>query len=134
MKTTEEIIQELKKLTNELYYLSETDAPFTVESWYVNPESVEEEIMKHLPQLENPALEKTELDYLFRNAVKVHEVGTEGDVKTANRFQELVKYLKDTFAFVLVYRAGKIQIHIFIICQAENQGEAIVLKTMAVET
>lgn len=125
-------LQQIKKASEGLYYMSETDAPFQL------VETAEEADPKRAAlnlfgNNENEPVEEVTLEHFFRNAVKIHpDAGTEQQ-QTAQRFIQLQTILQQNLKEVKVYRIGSIQIKAYILGKLPD-GTCAGLSTQLVET
>jgi hypothetical protein len=115
-----------------LYYISETDHPFTVMETPAG-EPIETQLIKISGQQTGAPVEQTSLPYFFRNMVKADPNGPAEDEQIAKRFQALQLLLEQELKDITVYRIGQVNIDAFIVGKEAN-GKLLVLQTRLVET
>jgi hypothetical protein len=118
-KLTTNIIALLTAATADLFWTSETDAPFEVMMW------------KDLKPIE-PIVTQS-IDDFFQPAITPQDWhGKEGQAIVA-RYEALIATLKENLREIRVDRVGEVEITIYIIGKTSD-GTWIALKTSAVET
>jgi hypothetical protein len=124
---TDKTVNEISRIINGLYYMSESDYPF--ESSIVKAGS-EKEIIQQLI----PATEKiTTVSLLDLFKAPMNEANyQERDKWISSRYRELYNLLTN-MKNVTVYKAGSRQIDIIIVAELQTGGY-IVLTTKAIET
>ena len=131
----EQLEETLKQLTDGLLMMSETDAPFEF-FYFENPErqSLSKETVAHIAGKTNSdEIETQELDYFFRNMVRLYPEDNEARQQEVARFQELQQRLHELLQDVQVYRASAIGTTVYILGKTEN-GDIAGLRTFVVET
>jgi hypothetical protein len=115
-----------------LYYISETDSPFVVR---VMPGSgsIEDRLKDMLNRDPDTSIEKQDLDYFFRNMVKIYEGATAEDELHVKAFIRLKEVLQQSLKNIVVYRLGEINIDA-VIAGTTAEGQLITLTTKLVET
>ncbi len=126
-------LQSIKKAADGLLFISESDHPFELVHIEDNPSSIENKIMQLAKKPAGTTIEKQDLDYFFRNMVKVYPEFSTAQKNTARRFADLVKVLKENLTDIHVYRVGDVQVDAFIIGQLKN-GQYAGLRTKLIET
>jgi len=127
-------IPTLQRASAGLKFLSETDAPFAPFFW---PDTSGEQLnTQRFEQLastpEHAPIQTMEIDYFFRNAIKVEEGDSEWEVAEAERYRQLVHTIESTLENVQVFRVGETSIDVYIVGQVE--GGHAGLRTLVVET
>jgi hypothetical protein len=79
------------------------------------------------------SIEEVELDYLFRNCAKEKEWHDEIQKQDGQKYQSLVKTLKDNLIDIQVYRIGTISIDVYIVGKTSS-GDLAGISTKVVET
>ncbi len=114
------IKEKLQNASEGLWMMSESDYEFTY--FKADGNSINEELVLELAEKPpGTSVEKTDVDYLFRNMVK-QDFG----------FVKLAEVLKSELNDLEVYRVGEVQVQVFIIGKAE--GRILGLKTLLIET
>ncbi|KAF3890773.1 nuclease [Tolypothrix bouteillei VB521301] len=116
------LINILKQASDGLLFISESESPFEVFLWDdseqkdITPELVLQKI--GLP-LETP-VEMVELDSFFEVAIAEQNWHSAEDKITVNKYQNLVKVLKENLSDIKVMRFGTISIDVYIIGKTLN--------------
>jgi hypothetical protein len=133
MKSDEEIIEELKKTTEGLLFMSEADYPFEI----VHGEGEAETGAQYFRELAGGSadapVEVRSVDDFFRAAVSEPAWKGEKELALAKRYQAIVRLLKENLNDLKVYRVGEINIAVYIVGRT-GSGNLIGLSTRVVET
>lgn len=134
MENTEQRLErELKRATEGLLFMSESDYPFKV----VNFEGVDKITPDYLRTLsgqpETAPVEEVGLEEFFRVATSEPDWKGEKERANARRFQALVRLLKERLENVTVYRIGKRDKAVYIVGRGQ-MGQWIGLSTRVIET
>jgi hypothetical protein len=133
MKSDEEIIEELKRMTDGLLFMSESDYPFEI----VYREGQIEVSFEYLRELSNQPgdspVEVRSVDDFFRVAVSEPAWKGETELAIAKRYQALLRLLKENLDELKVYRVGKINLPVYIIGRSKS-GNWLGISTRVVET
>lgn len=133
MKTDAQIIDELKKLTDGLLFMSESDYPFEI----VHVEGMTELSSQYLRDKSGSAADATVetrgVDEFFRAAASEPEWKKGEQLELARRYQSLVRCLKENLTELRANRIGEINMPVFIVGKAKS-GNWIGLSTRVVET
>ncbi len=131
----EEITKKLKQASDNLLMISESEYPFEVFLW--SEQSKESLTNQKLLQLtghpQDTAIEIVDLDYFFRNYSQQQEWHDEIQKQNVQKFQLLIKTLKDNLTDIKVYRLGTVNIDVYIVGQTLSQ-ELTGISTKVVET
>ncbi|WP_414756609.1 nuclease A inhibitor family protein [Anabaena sp. CCY 9910] len=132
---TNEITENLKQASDGLLMMSESEYPFEVFFW--NNQAQEPltnqkllELTGHPPET---SVETVDLDYLFRNCAVEKEWHDEVQKQNVQKFQTLVKTLKDNLTDIKVYRLGTIDIDVYIVGKTPS-GDLAGISTKVIET
>lgn len=133
MKSDEQLCEELREATRGLLFTSESDYPFEVIKW----EGIEEISPDYLREAAGqdksaPVEERTIADF-FRVATGEQEWKGEAELKSAKRYQSLVRLLEDNLKGVKVYRVGRINIGVYVVGRS-GEGNWLGVSTRVVET
>lgn len=130
---TDAALKELRRLSEGLLYVSETDAPLEAVHFPAPSGAVptEVEVAAWAGKEGESAEENVALETFFRPMVRNAE--TTEDRGTAARFQALQDYLEQHLDEVKVYRLGRRRITALVLGRATN-GEWVGVKTELVET
>lgn len=132
---TNNLTEKLQQTSNGLLMMSESEYPFEVVFW---PGQAQELLTNQkLLQLTNHSpetpIETVELDYFFRNCAEAKEWHDEIQQQDVQKFQALVKTLKENLTDIKVYRLGTIDIDVYIIGKTSS-GDLAGISTKVVET
>ncbi|MEX0270469.1 nuclease A inhibitor family protein [Leptolyngbyaceae cyanobacterium UHCC 1019] len=131
---TSNLIAALQALTQDLLWMSETDAPFEIIQWQnQSVQLTNEQLLKLTGHSLKTPIEILDLDNFFSAATIEQDWFGDEEKATAKRYQELASVLKQHLNQLKVYRVGAINIDIYIVGETES-GEIIGLATEAVET
>lgn len=129
------VVELLKKSTEGLLMMSESDYPFEVFLWEgqaQEPLTSEKLLQLTHHSLESP-IESVDLDYFFRNVAQEKDWHDDDQKLMVKRFQALVEALKANLSEVQVYRIGTINIDVYIVGET-NSGDLAGVTTKLVET
>lgn len=99
-------LEQLRQLTEGLYFVSESDAPLTVVSYQAPAGPLDgPELLKLLNLPADTPVQEQELTYFLRNHTA--DDGVLGNVDLANRFKALQMYMKQELDEAKVYRVGQ---------------------------
>jgi hypothetical protein len=133
MKSDRGIIEELKQLTDGLFYMSESDYPFEI----IYREGTAEISPQYLRELSGEAndapVEVRSVDDFLRGVGSGLMWQGGQQVAVARDYQALLKYLKENLDKLKVYRVGRINIPVYIIGRT-GSGNWVGLSTRVVET
>jgi hypothetical protein len=125
--------EKIKKATEGLYYISETDAeilPFAG----TKAEAVTKENL--LPQTGNEIsapVEERNFAEFFARLTKIQDWFGDEEKQTAARFAELQKLLEENLKNLKVFKIGRIEIDVYVV-GLDAEGNLTGIKTKAVET
>lgn len=131
MRTDEQIIAELKKATEGLMFMSESDYPFEIVRLEGEPD--QQRLRELGAAAADAPVETRSLEEFFRAAASEPEWKKGEELATARRFQSLVRLLKENLSEARVYRVGEINIAVFILGKSA-EGNWLGLQTRVVET
>lgn len=132
---TNEITEKLKQASDSLLMMSESEYPFKVFLWSnqaqepMTPQKLLQ-LTGHSPET---SVEEVELDYLFRNCAQEKEWHDEIQKQNVQKYQSLVKTLKDNLIDIQVYRIDTISIDVYIVGKTSS-GDLAGISTKVVET
>ena len=124
------LTEELKRLTRGLTYLSESDFP--VEPFFMVGQGQKIITPDDLPTAKKP-VQEGDFDAFFANAIADQDWHGPEDRETAARFRALVKLLKENLTNIKVYRAGEIEIDVFVVGRTA-EGDFAGITTKVIET
>ena len=132
---TNEITEKLKQASDGLLMISESEYPFEAFLWSnqaQEPMTAQKllQLTGHSPET---SIEEVELDYLFRNCAKEKEWHDEIQKQNVQKYQSLVKTLKDNLIDIHIFRIGTISIDVYIVGKTSS-GDLAGISTKVVET
>ena len=130
MKTDEQIMADLTKAIEGLWYMSESDHPLEMLRFDVHEEPGMDRLRELAGADAADPIECRTLDEFFRDgaAVRVTDQGAQ-----AASFAAVLQTLKANLTDIKVFRIGKINISVYILGQSPS-GHWMGLKTRVVET
>lgn len=132
---TNEITEKLKQASDGLLMMSESEYPFEVFLW--SNQALEPMTAQKLLQLTGhppeTSVQAVELDYLFRNCAQEKEWHNEIQKQNVQKYQSLIKTLKDGLTNIHVYRIGTRNIDVYIVGKTSSVDLAGI-STKVVET
>ena len=129
----DELKKQLKKVSEGLFFISETDAeilPFFGRQAQV---VTKEEILKQSENAANAPVEERDFAGFFKRLTEIQDWFGDEEKATAQKFVELRDLLQRNLRDLKVFKIGKIQIDVYVVgLDAENN--LLGIKTKAVET
>ena len=130
---TNSIATQLKQVSNGLFFLSETDAPFEVMNWQTQGELTPAKLLQLTDHLPDAPVKVVSVDDFFARATQEEDWHDQEERETVKRFQNLVSVLKQNLSQLQVYRVGSIDIDAYIVGMTPS-GDWMGLSTELVET
>ena len=133
--TSSELLEQLKKASDGLLFMSESEAPFepfyweAVDKGTINPKS----LLQKTDRPQNTPVEVVDLDCFFQVATTEQKWHSPEERKTVKKFNDLVNTLKQNLSDIKVYRVGKRNIDVYIAGKISAENYAGV-STKVVET
>jgi hypothetical protein len=133
--TSSELLEQLKKASDGLLFMSESEAPFepfyweAVDKGTINPKS----LLQKTGRPQNTPVEVVDLDCFFQVATTEQKWHSPEEHKTVKKFNDLVNTLKQNLSDIKVYRVGKRNIDVYIVGKISAENYAGV-STKVVET
>lgn len=128
-----ELFSELKEATKDLMFMSESDYPFEVFRWDKAREVSPDVLRKEAGKGADDPVEEKSVDEFFKQAASMQDWHGNDEKVTAQKYQALVKLLKERLTDLKVYRVGSVNIAVFIVGKDE-EGDWVGLSTQVVET
>ncbi len=129
VRSDEEILEELRRAADGLWYMSESDYPLEV----VRVEGAEEpshERLREAAGAERDApVETRRLEEFFRDSAAVRA----GERPTAASFEGVLRALRENLTDLRVYRIGSVNIAVYVLGRGAS-GDWLGLRTRVVET
>ncbi len=128
-----ELAEKIKKITEGLYYISETDAEILPFVGNKVETITDEEILKENNSPAETRVEERDFTEFFDYLTKMQDWFGEKEKATAEKFAELKELLESNLKCLKVYKVGKIQLDIYIV-GLDVESNIVGIKTKAVET
>ena len=126
-----ELVTQLKRLIQGLWWPSETEAPWTVPTWTLNDDTAHS-IRQALRREANASVTQTSLDDLMAQVNRrCRGYGEEGKAISLQH-QVLASFLRDQCDRIQVFRVGEVTVDILIV--GETMDGYLILQTQSVET
>jgi hypothetical protein len=133
MKRDEQIMEELRRASEGLLMMSESDYPFEVMAWEGTEESPPEFPREIIDRPADPPISVESLHDFFRPAMTLYQGQREKDRQTADRYRQLLAVLETTLHDLKVYKVGSRDIAVYIVGRAPS-GRWLGLSTRVIET
>ena len=133
-RSDDDLIHSLRRLTGDLIFTSETDAPVDViHGGKVSILSMENVLKQFAENRPGEPVQEISPREFFDRLVKIREwYGTE-ERNRAIRYAELRDLLKDSLRDLKVFRVGRVQIDIYVV-GLNKEDELVGIRTKAIET
>lgn len=129
-----ELITQLQEAAKDLFWISESEAPFEVVTWEDHVDQFDDRtLLKLTNHAEVDPVETIEFDQFFEYPMQVQDWHGEEEAAIAHQYQCLAETLKQNLHNLKVYRIGEIQLDIYILGMTDS-GNIAGLATKAVET
>lgn len=128
-----EFTEQLKKLSESLYYISETDAritPFVGEKAEV---VTKEEILRQTKSPAEAPVEERIFAEIFARLTKIQDWFGDEEKETAAKFGKLKDFLEKNLKDLRVFKVGAIKLKIYFV-GLDAEGRLMGIQTEAVET
>ncbi len=127
------VAKALEEAVKDLYFISETDAPLEVVFWPGDGKQIDEKMVAQLAQISpDVKIEVVDVDDFFAPATEEQDWHNEEEKAQVERFQQLVKILKEQLQNAKAYRFGETKISVYIVGNAEDG--LVGVKTVIVES
>jgi len=127
-----DLCKNLSALTTDLWWMSESDYPFSVIDW----ENVTD-ITQKLREIRNCSadtkIEVRDVEDFFQKATQIKDWYGEDEMSECQRYQSLVNWLKTHLKETKVYRVGEGEVHCFVLGKTENET-VLGISTISIET
>jgi hypothetical protein len=120
----------LKEATEGLTYMSESDFP--VKPFFMKGEGRKSISASDIPKAKKP-IKQIDFDEFFGAATSEEDWYGPEEKKTAKRFRELVKLLKENLTDIKVYKSGKVKMDVYVVGKTAD-GDFAGISTKVVET
>ena len=128
---TDEVASQLKKHIRELWFPSETEAPWKLPTWEIE-NSVPPELLQVLHRVpQTPIITSSWTDLMARVQQRCQGYGAEGH-KVMQQHQALFEFLHQACNRIQVFRVGTVTVDIVVV--GEIDDGYVALQTQSVET
>lgn len=131
---TSELVATFQKLTENLTWMSETDAPIQVFCWQdCSAIETPNQLLEQTHHEADTPVEEVELETFFEPAVTEQDWFEDEEKETAAKYRSLLSALKENLSDIKVYRVGEVEIDVYVVGQMESDG-IVGISTQVVET
>ena len=123
----------LKKATENLYYMSETDAEIIPFIGQPASAVTKDEVLRQTGKSPDTTVEERDFGQIFERLTKIQDWFGEEETATAEKFAALRKLLLENLKDLKVFKVGQIELEIYFVGLDES-GKLVGVKTKAVET
>lgn len=130
------LLTDLKTATENLVYISETDAPFEPFVWKTEQPVTEirvEDVLKFAGQKADAKTAEKTLDEFFRHLTEMQDWFGDEEKAQVEKFLKLKELLSTKLKNTKVFKVGDVQIDVYIV-GIDDKGNLAGVKTKAVET
>ena len=128
-----ELVGVLEDFTDELLWMSETDAPFEVFHWEGLGNLTEQQLLERTQHALDTTVEVVPFDDFFAASIEDQDWFEAEEKAVTARYRSLVHTLKQHLSDLRVYRVGEVNLDLYIVGRMDKEG-IIGLATQAVET
>lgn len=133
MDDNDKLADELRKASEGLTFMSESDHPLEVVRLGAEAEATHGVLRKLSGKGDDAPVTEQTVDEFFRVAASEAEWKSGPELKSAKKYRALVRLLKSKLEGLKVFRVGEINIDAYVLGRARG-GELMGLKTKLVET
>lgn len=131
---THELISTLQELTENLFWMSETDAPIQVVCWDDCAEvESDKQILERTNHSPTDPIEIVELEQFFEPVVTEQDWFGDEEKETAAKYRSLLSALKQSLSGIKVYRVGEVEVDVYVVGVSEAKS-VVGIATQVVET
>ena len=127
------LLEEIKKASKDLYYISETDAEITAFDGGKSEHLSIEIILERTKSAKESKVEERDFDEFFERLTKIQDWFEEEETENANRFAYLRDLLKSNLRDLKIYKVGEVQVKIYA-AGLDAEDDLFGIETEAVET
>ena len=135
-KNSDGLLADLKTASENLIYISETDAPFEPFVWKTEQPITEiraEDVLKFARQKADAKVAEKNLDEFFQHPTETQDWFGDEEKAQVEKFLKLKELLSTKLKNTKVFKIGDVQIDVYIV-GIDRQGNLAGVKTKAVET
>ena len=130
---TYDFTEQIKKLAEGLYYISETDAEISAFVGEKATAVTKEEILRQISAAAETPVEERSFAEIFARLTKVQDWFGDEEKETAARFARLKDFLEKNLKDLKVFKVGNIQLKVYFV-GLDAEGRLMGIQTEAVET
>ncbi len=128
-----EFTEQIKKIVEGLYYISETDAEISPFIGNKAELVTSEEVLKQIKSVIDAPVEERNFNEFFVRLTEMQDWFGDEEIAVANKFADLKKLLENNLRDLKVFKIGKIEVNIYIV-GLDSESNLMGIKTKAVET
>ena len=132
-KQAKDLLKKIKKATENLYYISETDSEILPFLGKPVADISKAEIFNQTGIYDNPNFEERDFAQFFERLIKIQNWFGEQEVETARRFAKLKDLLEQNLVNLKVFKIGSIELDIYVVGKT-SENILMGIKTKSVET
>jgi hypothetical protein len=125
--------EEIRKASEGLWYISETDAEIQPFVGKKAENVTKEELLKQIGKESDTPVEEREFSELFERLTKIQDWFGEEEKIAADKFASLKELLEGNLRDLRVFKVGRIELDIYVV-GINSEGILMGIKTKAVET
>jgi hypothetical protein len=133
MKSDDEVIEELKRATEGLLFMSESDYPFETICWKDLTEPSPTFLRNQAGLSDDAPFETISLDDFFQVAASDADWRSTESRQAAVKYRNLIALLRENLDNVKVYKLGRVNMPVYIVGQGKT-GNWLGISTRVVET
>jgi hypothetical protein len=127
------LVERIRKLSENLYYISETDAEILPFAGKQAKAVTREEILRQTGNSPDAPVEERDFAEVFKRLTKIQDWFGEEETATAERFAVLQKFLEKNLKDLKIFKIGKVELDVYFV-GLDERGVLTGIKTKAVET
>jgi hypothetical protein len=130
---TDNFVEQIKKLSENLYYISETDAEITPFAGEKAAAVTKEELLRQTKSAADAPVEERDFAEIFARLTKIQDWFGDEEKETAAGFGKLKEFLEQNLKDLKVFKIGRIQLKVYFV-GLDAEGRLMGIQTEAVET
>lgn len=128
-----ELVEQIKKLCENLIYISETDADISPFAGGVASAVTKEEILRQTKAAPDAPVEERDFDEIFGRLTEIQDWFGDEEKQTVQKFSDLRDFMKKNLRDLKVFKIGQIQLDVYAV-GLDARNNLVGIKTRAVET
>ena len=131
--SADNLVERIKKIVRNLYYISETDAKILPFSGAKTESLDKETLLAEIGSVDNSPVEERKFEEFFSRLTEIQDWFGDEEKESAKKFTELKELLQKELKDLRVFKIGNIEMDIYVVgLDSENNLRGV--KTKAVET